>query len=531
MSSIGKGIVAASLGMLLKARGHRVTLLKLDPYINVDPGTMNPFQHGEVFVTDDGAETDLDLGHYERFTDQDLSRINNATAGQIYDTVISRERKGEYLGVTVQVIPHITDEIKRRIVEAGRQMNAEVVICEIGGTVGDIESLPFLEAIRQMRLQVGKSASLFIHVTQLPYLETSQEMKTKPTQHSVKELREIGIQADILVTRTSRPLPDNVKDKIALFCNVEKDAVIESRDAKSIYQVPLAMHDGGLDRIVARHFGLPDVEPELGPWQRMCEAALEPGEPVRIGIVGKYVHLVDAYKSISEALVHAGVANGVSVEPVWVDSEDLQEGRELEKLRSCDGILVPGGFGSRGIEGKIEAVRIARTERIPFLGICLGLQIAIIEFARHACSLPGATSGELSPDAEHRVIDLLPEQREIDRMGATMRLGATPIKIDPGTMAHELYETDEISERHRHRYEVNNEYRDLFRSHGLVDSGRSVERDLVEIIEIPEHPFFMASQFHPEFRSRPLRAHPLFRAFVGAAAGSRQVEASAKGTS
>ncbi len=518
MSSIGKGIVAASLGMLLKQRGARVTLLKLDPYFNVDPGTMNPFQHGEVFVTDDGAETDLDLGHYERFTGQRHSRINNATAGQIYDTVISRERRGEYLGGTVQVIPHITDEIKLRIVRAGERTDAEVVISEIGGTVGDIESLPFLEAIRQMRLQTGPEASLFVHVTQLPYLSTSKEMKTKPTQHSVKELRGIGIQPDILVCRTSRPMEEAVREKIALFCNVEPEEVIESRDAASIYDVPLAMHKEGFDGLVARQLGLGGDGPDLEEWTAMVRAIHAPQGAVKIAVVGKYVHLVEAYKSISEAFVHAGISNGVRVNTVWVDSEELFDGATTEVLESCDGILVPGGFGIRGVEGKVEAVRVAREGKIPFLGICLGLQAAVIEFARNVCGLEGATSGEFDPDGTHKVIDLLPEQRDVEAMGATMRLGACGILIEKGSIAHGIYGTERISERHRHRYEVNNDYREILRANGLRDSGRNEEKDLVEIVEYADHPFFIASQFHPEFRSRPLRPHPLFHRFIEAAA-------------
>jgi len=517
MSSIGKGIVAASLGMLLKQRGIRVTILKLDPYFNVDPGTMNPFQHGEVYVTADGTETDLDLGHYERFTDQDHSQINNATAGQIYDTVISRERKGEYLGATVQTIPHITDEIKRRIVDAGRESDADAVIVEIGGTVGDIESLPFLEAIRQMRLQVGTTRSLFIHVTYLPYLSMAREMKTKPTQHSVKELREIGIQPDILVPRTSRTMDDGVRGKIALFCNVEPEEVIESRDATSIYDVPLAMHKGGLDTIVTRQLEFPGEPPDLTEWTSMVEAIHSPERSVKIAVVGKYIHLVEAYKSISEAFVHAGISNQVRVNTVWVDSEELLDGAGTEVLRACDGILVPGGFGLRGIEGKIEAVRIARESRIPYLGICLGLQVAVIEFARNMCGLEGATSGEFEPDGKHKVIDLLPEQRGVEEMGATMRLGASGILLQEGSIVREIYGAERISERHRHRYEVNNDYRDLIRSKGLRDSGRNEQRDLVEIVEYADHPFFIASQFHPEFQSRPLRPHPLFHNFVKAA--------------
>ncbi|MBM3319311.1 MAG: CTP synthase [Candidatus Eisenbacteria bacterium] len=529
VSSLGKGIVAASLGMLLKARGLRVTLLKLDPYINVDPGTMNPFQHGEVFVTDDGAETDLDLGHYERFTGESLGRHNNATTGQIYDTVISRERRGEYLGVTVQVIPHITNEIKRRIVDLGRRTSADVVITEIGGTVGDIESLPFLEAIRQLRLECGREATLFMHVTLLPYLTTSQEMKTKPTQHSVKELREIGIQADVLVCRTNQPIAEDVRAKIALFCNVSEKNVIEARDASSIYEVPLALNRGGLDRLVVEQFGLSLPAPEIEEWRRMVERVHSPSTVVRIAVCGKYVHLVDAYKSVHEALVHAGIANDVRVKSVWVDSEKLGDDQERAVLEECDGILVPGGFGIRGMEGKVAAVRFARTRGVPYLGLCLGLQVAVIEFARHVCGLSGATSGEFDSNAEHRVIDLLPEQRMVENLGATMRLGASEVLLAPGSRARALYGRETIHERHRHRYEVNNEYRDLLQSKGLLVSGRSADRDLVEIVEIPGHPFFVASQFHPEFRSRPLAPAPLFAGFVRAARERAEAPAEAKG--
>ncbi|MBN1826365.1 MAG: CTP synthase [Candidatus Eisenbacteria bacterium] len=518
VSSLGKGIVSASLGMLLKARGMRVTLLKLDPYINVDPGTMNPFQHGEVFVTDDGAETDLDLGHYERFTGESLTRANNATTGQIYDRVISRERRGEYLGVTVQVIPHITDEIKRRIVGLGRDAEAHVVITEIGGTVGDIESLPFLESIRQLRLELGKERTCFLHVTLLPYLPMSQEMKTKPTQHSVKELRGIGIQPDILVCRSAHGLPDDLRAKIALFCNVSERNVMVSRDASSIYEVPLMLHREGLDRVIVEQFGLSLGAPELEDWERMVAKIHSPARTIRIAICGKYVHLVDAYKSIHEALIHAGIASGVRVESVLVDSEKLSGAEERARLEEADGILVPGGFGARGIEGKVEAVRYARTAGVPYLGICLGLQVAVIEFARHVCGLAGATSGEFDPEGENRVIDLLPEQRTVDRMGATMRLGASKVALRPGSLAARLYGSDHTFERHRHRYEVNDDHRPALRSHGLQDSGICDGRDLVEIVEIPDHPFFVASQFHPEFRSRPLEPHPLFTGFVAAAA-------------
>ena len=517
VSSLGKGIVSASLGMLLKARGVRITIMKLDPYINVDPGTMNPFQHGEVFVTDDGAETDLDLGHYERFTGENLSRHNNATSGQIYDRVISRERKGEYLGGTVQVIPHITNEIKRRIVDLGRLTNADVLITEIGGTVGDIESLPFLEAIRQLRLDCGPEATLYIHVTLLPFLPASREMKTKPTQHSVKELRGIGIQPDILVCRTSHAIEEDARAKIALFCNVQEKNVIESRDVSSIYEVPVTMSNGGLDRLVVDQFGLSLEAPDLDEWKNMLQKIHSPEKVVRIAICGKYVHLVDAYKSVHEALVHAGIANDVRVQSVWVDSEKLTDEEERSILGECDGILVPGGFGVRGIEGKVAAVEYARTRKVPFLGICLGMQVAVIEFARNVCGLEGATSGEFEPEAEHLVIDLLPEQKEIENMGATMRLGASEVILDPGTAAAALYGTSTVHERHRHRYEFNNEYRELFRSKGMIDSGRSADRDLVEIVEIPDHPYFVASQFHPEFRSRPLAAAPLFAGLVRAA--------------
>lgn len=517
VSSLGKGIVSASLGMLMKARGLRVTILKLDPYINVDPGTMNPFQHGEVFVTDDGAETDLDLGHYERFTGLSLGKVNNATTGQIYDTVISRERKGEYLGATVQVIPHITNEIKKRIKDVGEKTGASIVITEIGGTVGDIESLPFLEAIRQIRLEAGPQATCFLHVTLLPYLATSHEMKTKPTQHSVKELRGIGIQPDVLICRSGHGLPDEHRAKIALFCNVSEKNVIVSRDAESIYEVPLNMHKEGLDRLVVEQFDLSLSAPQLDSWTDMVERIHTPDGEVRIAVCGKYVHLVDAYKSIHEALIHAGIFNNVRVKTVLVDSEKLEEENGIDLLRDADGILVPGGFGGRGIEGKVLAVRHARTTGIPYLGICLGMQVAIIEFARSVCGMSDANSGEFDPESGHKVIDLLPEQRAINEMGATMRLGACGVRLEPGSRVAGLYGEEIIRERHRHRYEVNNDLREVLRSNGLKDSGICEERDLVEIVELPGHPFFVASQFHPEFRSKPLDPHPLFTGFVRAA--------------
>ncbi len=518
VSSLGKGIASSSLGLLLKQRGLNVVLQKFDPYINVDPGTMSPFQHGEVFVTDDGAETDLDLGHYERFIDRDLSQRSNVTTGQVYEAVINRERDGGYLGRTVQVVPHITDEIKNRIrMAAENGNNVDVVITEIGGTTGDIEGLPFLEAIRQFRLDMGRENTLFIHLTLVPYIRAARELKTKPTQHSVKALREIGIQPDILLCRTERPLGREIRGKIALFCNVEESAVIEAKDASSIYQVPLQFHKEGLDDIVVDKLGLSCPPPDLTEWERMVHKIFSATDDVDIAICGKYVHLLDAYKSIIESFIHAGVANDVHVNIRWVDSEKVEKEGAEEYLSDVDGLLVPGGFGDRGIEGKITAIRYARENGIPFLGICLGLQCAVIEFARNVCGLE-AGSSEFDPDVPHPVIDLMLEQRHRSKMGGTMRLGAYPCVLKDGSLAHRLYGVREIAERHRHRWEVNNAYRDTLTEHGLGISGLSPDGELVEIIELPTHLFFIAAQFHPELKSRPQRAHPLFEGLVAASA-------------
>ncbi len=517
VSSLGKGIASSSIGLLLKQRGLNVILQKFDPYINVDPGTMSPFQHGEVYVTDDGAETDLDLGHYERFIDRDLSQRSNVTTGQIYEAVINREREGGYLGRTVQVVPHITDEIKYRIrLAAENGDDVDVVITEIGGTTGDIEGLPFLEAIRQFRLDMGKENCLYIHLTLITYIKAAQELKTKPTQHSVKGLREIGIQPDILLCRTERPLNQEIKGKIALFCNVDEEAVIEARDAPSIYQVPLSFNKEGLDDLIVEKLGLETPPPDLKEWEEMVHKIYSTKEDVEIAICGKYVHLVDAYKSIIESFIHSGVANDVNVNIKWVDTEKVEKEGPEAYLEKVDGILVPGGFGDRGIEGKIAAVEYARENGIPFLGICLGLQCAVIEFARNACGLD-AGSSEFDPDVPHPVIDLMLEQRSRSKMGGTMRLGSYPCVIQKDTLAYRLYGIEEIGERHRHRWEVNIDYRETLEKHGLVVSGLSPDGDLVEIIEFPSHPFFIACQFHPELKSRPQRAHPLFKGLVGAA--------------
>jgi len=518
VSSLGKGISGASLGLLLKQRGLNVVLQKFDPYINVDPGTMSPFQHGEVYVTDDGAETDLDLGHYERFIDRDLSQRSNVTTGQVYEAVINREREGGYLGRTVQVVPHITNEIKSRIrLAAENGEDVDVVITEIGGTTGDIEGLPFLEAIRQFSLDVGRENCLYIHLTLVPYIKAAGEIKTKPTQHSVKGLREIGIQPDILICRTERPLVPEIRSKIALFCNVEERAVIEARDVPSIYQVPLGLHKEHLDDIVCEKLHLETPPPDLEEWERMVRRIYSATERVEIAVCGKYVHLVDAYKSIIESFIHAGATNDVHVDIRWVDSEEIEEKGAEDLLEDVHGILVPGGFGDRGVEGKVAAVRYAREQRIPFLGICLGLQVSVIEYARHVCGLEGAHSSEFDPDTPHPVIDLMLEQRSKSKMGGTMRLGSYPCMLEDGSLAHRLYGTTEIHERHRHRWEVNNDFRDTLEEHGLRISGLSPDGDLVEIIELPGHPYFIASQFHPELKSRPQRPHPLFRGLVAAA--------------
>jgi CTP synthase len=516
VSGLGKGISAASLGTLLKARGIKVSLQKCDPYLNVDPGTMSPFQHGEVFVTEDGAETDLDLGHYERFTDESLTRISNVTTGAIYDTVIKRERRGDFLGATVQVIPHVTDEIKARIRQAAASSNAEVVIVEIGGTVGDIESLPFLEAIRQLRNDVGREHVCFVHVTLVPYLDASGELKTKTTQHSVNELRRIGIEPDVLVLRSNRPLTEDIRQKIALYGGIPLDAVISAVDAGDIYEVPLNLEAEGFAKVVCQRLGRTAPSPDLRDWNRLVERIAACEGLVRIAIVGKYVQLHDAYLSVAEALKHAAIHHGVELEIVWVDAEARDLGEQLERV---DGILVPGGFGGRGIEGKIAATRLAREDRVPFLGICLGMQIAVIEFARHVCAMDGANSSEFDPETPYPVIDLLPEQRAIEERGGTMRLGADPVHMVEGTRAWQAYGNQPvIYERHRHRYEVNPSMRDEIERAGLTISGRSPNGRLVEIVELPDHPWFCASQFHPEFKSRPTRPQPLFREFVGAAA-------------
>ena len=516
VSGLGKGISAASLGTLLKARGVRISLQKCDPYLNVDPGTMSPFQHGEVYVTEDGAETDLDLGHYERYTDENVSRISNVTTGAVYDTVIKKERRGDFLGATVQVIPHVTDEIKTRIRQAAATSNAEVVIVEIGGTVGDIESLPFLEAIRQLRNDVGRENVCFVHVTLVPYLDAVGELKTKTTQHSVNELRGIGIEPDILVLRSNRPLTDEIRQKIALYGGISPEAVIFAADAADIYEVPLVLEGEGFAQAVCTRLHLSVGEPDLTDWRRLVERIHHLDGTVRVALVGKYVQLHDAYLSVAEALKHAGIHHGVEVEIDWVDSEapDL-----AEHLRAADGILVPGGFGGRGIEGKIAAARFARESGTPYLGICLGMQVAVIEFARNVAGMAGANSSEFDPETPFPVVDLLPEQRAVEDFGGTMRLGADPVHLVEGTRVRAAYGDDPVVyERHRHRYEVNPALRDRLEDAGLVASGRSPNGRLVEVIELPDHPWFCASQFHPEFKSRPTRPQPLFREFVGAVA-------------
>jgi len=525
VSSLGKGVAAASLGALFEARGLRVSLQKLDPYINVDPGTMSPYQHGEVFVTDDGAETDLDLGHYERFTHAVMTRRSNYTAGRIYESVIRRERRGDYLGATVQVIPHITDAIKEAILSAPEE-GTEVAIVEIGGTVGDIESLPFLEAIRQLGFDLGRDRVCYVHLTLVPYIAASGELKTKPTQHSVQKLREIGIQPDVLVCRSDRPIPKAQRDKIALFCNVPADAVIEARDVELIYEVPLALYRAGFGSAVLRRLGLPDSKPDLSIWEEVCARIRKAKARVRIAMVGKYVELVDAYKSVHEALVHGGVANDTRVEILYVDAERLEQEPPEKVLADADGILVPGGFGMRGIEGKLAAIAYARERKVPFLGICLGMQLAVIDFARHVAGIADATSTEFDPNATAPVIALMTEWERDGRLirrapgddlGGTMRLGAYPCRLVPGTKAHAAYGKEEISERHRHRYEFNPAYREALEKAGLVIAGTSPDGQLVEIVELADHPWFVACQFHPEFTSRPYRPHPLFAAFVRAA--------------
>ena len=515
VSSLGKGLAAASIGALMEARGLKVTMQKLDPYINVDPGTMSPFQHGEVFVTVDGAETDLDLGHYERYISTRMSKKNNFTTGQVYDTVITKERRGDYLGGTVQVIPHITDEIKRRIREVAEDY--DIAIIEIGGTVGDIESLPFLEAIRQFRFDVGSPNALYIHLTLIPFIPTAGELKTKPTQHSVKELREIGIQPDILLCRTDRPLPSDMKEKIALFCNVEKEAVITAADADSIYGVPLFLHNEGLDAKIVHKLNIWTGQPKLKKWNEIYNTIKSPKGEVTIAIAGKYVELKESYKSLNEALVHGGVANKCKVNLKYIDSEAVEKAGLGDLLDDVNGILVPGGFGSRGVEGKIEVIRLAREKKIPFFGICLGMQLAVVEFARNVCGFDGANSVEFDSQTGHPVIHLMESQVGVKDMGGTMRLGAYPCSLAKGSFACRAYGVSEISERHRHRFEFNNEYRRSIEEKGMIVSGLYPEEDLVEIVEVKDHPWFVGCQFHPEFKSRPVAPHPLFKEFVSAA--------------
>ncbi|HXG33240.1 MAG TPA: CTP synthase [Bryobacteraceae bacterium] len=520
VSSLGKGIAAASIGCLLESRGLRVTLQKFDPYLNVDPGTMSPFQHGEVFVTDDGAETDLDLGHYERFTHARLTQANNVTSGRIYEQIIARERRGDYLGKTVQVIPHVTNEIKAAIrkVSAG----ADVVIVEIGGTVGDIESLPFLEAIRQMRHELGREETIFIHVTLVPWIAAAHELKTKPTQHSVKELRAIGIQPDMLLCRSERFLPQDVREKIALFCDVDVDAVITARDVESVYEVPLVFAEQRVDEIILRLLRLEAGPRDLAQWTAMVQRMRHPSGQVDIALVGKYVAYEDSYKSLREALLHGGLAHDVRVNIHWIDAEGLTEPGCEAQLAAFDGILVPGGFGKRGIEGMIQAIRFARERKVPYFGICLGMQTAVIEFARNVCGLADANSTEFEPATPHPVIFKLRELKGVDELGGTMRLGAYPCVLAEGSFAHRAYGERQISERHRHRYEFNRDYEEILTSHGLRIAGQTPDGVYVEICEIPDHPWFLGCQFHPEFKSRPLEPHPLFRAFIGAALEHRR---------
>ncbi|ATY86278.1 CTP synthase [Kyrpidia spormannii] len=522
VSSLGKGITAASLGRLLKNRGLQVTIQKFDPYINVDPGTMSPYQHGEVFVTDDGAETDLDLGHYERFIDISLSQNNNVTAGRVYWSVIQKERRGDYLGGTVQVIPHITNEIKERVFQAGRDTGADVVITEIGGTVGDIESLPFLEAIRQIRSDVGRDNVMYIHVTLIPYLRPSGELKTKPTQHSVKELRSIGISPNVIVCRTEYPLSQELRRKIALFCDVDVDAVIEARDAVVLYDVPLMLQEEGLDEITVRHLKLDAPPAEMGEWIDLVKRVKNLRGRVNIALVGKYVSLRDAYISVAEALAHGGYANDLTVDIRWISAEEVTPDNVAELLEGVDGVLVPGGFGDRGIEGKIAAVEYARVNRIPYLGICLGMQLAVVEYARNVLGWEDAHTTEIDESTGHPVIDLLPEQKGLTDKGGTMRLGAYPCHLKVGTKTHAAYGESVVFERHRHRYEFNNAFRDALADAGLVVAGTSPDGRLVEVIELKDHPWFVATQFHPEFTSRPNRPQPLFREFIRAAMEYRQ---------
>lgn len=521
VSGLGKGITAASLGRLLKNRGLSISIQKFDPYLNVDPGTMSPYQHGEVFVTDDGAETDLDLGHYERFIDENLSKNSNVTTGRIYSSVIEKERRGEYLGGTVQVIPHITNEIKDKVYKVAKERDVDVVITEIGGTVGDIESQPFLEAIRQIKSEVGLENVCYIHVTLVPYLGKSGELKTKPTQHSVKELRTIGIQPDIIVCRTEKSLTDDLKSKIGLFCNIEGKSVIQNLDADHLYEVPLMLHDEGLDNLVIEklHLGCKDID--NSEWIEMVNRIKNLKHSVEIALVGKYVELHDAYISVVEALSHGGYANNSKVKIRWINAEDIENGDVNEILKGVDGVLVPGGFGDRGVEGKITSIKWARENKVPFLGICLGMQCAVIEFARDVLGFEGANSSEINPDTKYPVIDLMNDQKDIENLGGTMRLGQYPCKLDTESRAHEVYASDLISERHRHRYEFNNTYRKEISEAGMKIAGTSPDDRLVEIVEIEDHPWFVAVQFHPELKSRPNKPHPLFKGFIGAALNTK----------
>ena len=517
VSSLGKGITAASLGRLLKSRGLRVNIQKFDPYINVDPGTMSPYQHGEVYVTEDGAETDLDLGHYERFIDENLTAGCSVTTGSVYWSVLNKERNGDYAGRTVQVIPHITNEIKENIVRSSKNGNFDVILTEIGGTVGDIESLPFLEAIRQIKHDVGRENVMYVHVTLVPYLSKAGELKTKPTQHSVKELRSIGIQPDALICRTEKPLTRDLKDKIALFCDLDPEFVIENGDAACIYQVPLLLEEEGIADKVVQHLGIECKEPDLSQWEKLVDMAMNPSRRVRIALVGKYIELKDAYLSVIEALRHAGIENSAEIEIDWVHSRDVTDSNVESILKGADGILVPGGFGQRGMEGKISAIRYARENKIPYLGLCLGMQLASIEFARNVVGLKGANSTELDTHTVHPIIDILPDKKDITKLGGTLRLGSYPCILGEGTRAREAYGSEIIHERHRHRYEFNNNYRAMLEEKGFVFSGFSPDGSLVEIIELKDHPWFVASQFHPEFKSRPTGAHPLFKGFIKAA--------------
>lgn len=521
VSSLGKGIIAASLGRLLKNRGLKVTTQKFDPYINVDPGTMSPYQHGEVFVTDDGAETDLDLGHYERFIDINVTKYSSVTTGKVYSEVLRKERRGEYLGGTVQVIPHITNEIKSRVFRAGEVTDSDVVITEIGGTVGDIESLPFLEAIRQIKSDVGRDNVMYIHCTLVPYIKVAGEMKTKPTQHSVKELRSLGIQPNIIVVRTEMPISQDMKDKIALFCDIDEKSVIESRDADTLYSIPLSLRDQNLDQIVCDHLKLQCHEPDMTEWMGLVEKVRNLSKVTKIALVGKYVELPDAYLSVVEALKHAGYAYDSDIDINWINAENVTEENVKDLLMNADGILVPGGFGDRGVEGKILAIQYARENKVPFLGICLGMQLASVEYARNVLGLKGAHSSELDPNTPYPIIDLLPEQKEIEDLGGTLRLGLYPCKIEKGSKAFDVYQNDLIEERHRHRYEFNNEYREQMEAAGFVFSGTSPDGRLVEVIEIEDHPWFVAAQFHPEFTSRPTRPQPLFRGFIESALNNK----------